>query len=128
MPSTKNILLVDDNSLNRRLVIAILTGLPFTIIERDNGKDALDYLLANANDIDLVLLDIGMPGMSGVDICKIIRSSADSSLCDKPVIAYTAHAMRQEQEMYLRIGFNDVLIKPMTKHDLLNTVDKYLPL
>ena len=127
MSVSKNILLVDDNMLNRRLVGAMLTGLPFSIIERDNGRDGLDYLVANVADIDLVLLDIGMPGLSGIDLCKIIRASTDKSLRDIPLIAYTAHAMKQEQELYLSIGFNDVLIKPMTKNDLVQTVDKYIP-
>jgi CheY-like chemotaxis protein len=126
MSTTKCILLVDDNTLNRRLVIAMLTGLPYTITERDNGREALEYLVANAGGTDLVLLDIGMPGLSGIDLCKIVRSSEDTSLRNLPVIAYTAHAMRQEQELYLSIGFNDILIKPMTKSDLLRTVSKYV--
>jgi CheY-like chemotaxis protein len=67
-----------------------------------------------------------MPGLSGVDLCKIVRSSPDTSLRNLPVIAYTAHAMRQEQELYLSIGFNDILIKPMTRSDLLHTVRKYI--
>lgn len=128
MSTTRTILLVDDNSLNRRLVIAILTGLPLTVVQWDNGYDALDYLVSNGKCVDLVLLDIGMPGMSGTDICTTVRSSPDPHLRNLPMIAYTAHAMQHERELYLRVGFNDVLVKPVTKNDLLYTVDKYLPI
>ena len=125
MTGSKNILLVDDNMLNRRLVTAILKGLPFNVVEKGDGLEAIDFLFTQGERIDLVLLDIGMPGMSGIEICKIIRSSLDINIQDLPVIAYTAHAMKEERELYLSIGFDDILVKPMTRSDLLSTLDKY---
>src|SRR5215813_12052175 len=61
---------------------------------------------------DLVLLDISMPGMTGIEVCQRIR--ADHALAGLRVIAYTAHALREQQERFLASGFDDVLVKPIS--------------
>ena len=65
---------------------------------------------------DLVLLDVSMPGMSGIEVCRRIR--ADERLRGLRVIAYTAHALPEERRSFLDASFDDILIKPITREAL----------
>ena len=121
----KNILICDDNQLNRKLITAILSGLPYCVREAANGQEALDYALSDHESIDLVLLDISMKGISGIDVCRIIRNSNQDLKRPLPIIAYTAHAMVDERERYLSVGFDDILTKPTMREDLYNILHKY---
>ena len=62
----KNILLCDDNILNRKLIIAMLKGLPYSFIEATNGREAMAFALKDHESIDLVLLDIGLKDINGI--------------------------------------------------------------
>ncbi|MBW4056695.1 MAG: response regulator [Proteobacteria bacterium] len=124
----KCILLCDDNTINRKLIIAMLTRLPFKVIEAANGQEALACALADHGSIDLVLLDISMKDMSGIDVCRTIRSSLQDQRRPLPVIAYTAHAMVDERILYLTAGFDDILTKPTTREDLFSILRRYLPI
>jgi CheY-like chemotaxis protein len=75
----------------------------------DSGAQALLHLATH--HYDLVLLDISMPGMNGLDVCRHIR--ADPRLLALRVIAYTAHVLLEEQQRFLAGGFDDVLLKPI---------------
>ena len=74
-----------------------------------------------AKTYDCVLLDISMPEMSGEEVCKRIR--ADARLAGLRVIAYTAHTMKDEQQQILAAGFDALLIKPINKAVLLETIN-----
>ena len=69
---------------------------------------------------DLVSLDIGMPGMSGVEVCQHIRAGVAHA--DVPVIAYTAHAQSEDYKNFIASGFNDVLIKPLNLEKLTSII------
>ena len=113
---------VEDNPDNRLLLQAIL-GSRFEVQEFDNGVDALAAFADRAPD--LVLLDISLPGMDGVEILTRIR--ADATLSRLPVIALTAHAMAGDREKYLAHGFDDYLTKPIVDEQLLmKAIDKQL--
>ncbi|MDE3173536.1 MAG: response regulator [Gemmatimonadota bacterium] len=105
---------VEDNPDNRLLLRAIL-GDAYDIVEYDNGEDAL-AAFARARP-DVVLLDISLPGMDGLQILARIRD--DAALRTLPVIALTAHAMAGDREKYLRAGFDDYLTKPIVDETLL---------
>ena|ERR1039457_1469312 len=122
----KNILLCDDNTMNRKLIIAMLTGLPYRIIEVSSGQETLDCVLTDHDSIDLILLDISMKDMSGVEVCRAIRSSNQDQKRHLPIIAYTAHAMVDERKQYLSEGFDDILTKPTMREELFSIVSKYL--
>jgi CheY-like chemotaxis protein len=98
----RRIAVVEDNADNRLLLQAILDGI-YSLVEYDNGVDALAGLSASLPE--LVLLDISLPGMDGNEI--LIRIRADEKLRHLPVIALTAHAMSGDREKYLAAGFND---------------------
>ncbi|MDB4883323.1 MAG: response regulator receiver protein [Gemmatimonadetes bacterium] len=105
---------VEDNADNRLLLQAILDG-QYTLVEYDNGIDALAGLSASLPE--LVLLDISLPGMDGNEILARIR--ADERLRHLPVIALTAHAMAGDREKYLAAGFNDYVTKPIVDETVL---------
>lgn len=113
---------VEDNADNRLLLQAILDGM-YTLVEYDNGIDALAGLTASLPD--LVLLDISLPGMDGNEILSRIR--ANERLRHLPVIALTAHAMSGDREKYLAAGFNDYITKPIVDETLLlNAIERWL--
>jgi len=119
----RNLAVVEDNADNRLLLQAILDG-QYSLVEYDNGVDALAGLRASLPE--LVLLDISLPGMDGNEILNRIR--ADEKLRHLPVIALTAHAMAGDREKYLAAGFNDYITKPIVDETiLLAAIARWLP-
>ncbi len=110
----KTLAVVEDNADNRLLLQALL-GERYTLVEFDNGVEALAGLRASLPD--LVLLDISLPGMDGNEILARIR--ADDRLGGLAVIALTAHAMSGDREKYLSAGFNDYITKPIVDESIL---------
>lgn len=106
----KRALVVDDVEINRMLAIAILEMEGWEAEEAASGEEALAKLKGE-HGYQVVLLDIKMPGMSGEEVCHILR--AEPRNASLPLIAYTAHALEEERESFLAIGFNAVLIKPI---------------
>lgn len=113
-----HVLIVDDNPVNRLLPSAILRKEGCSVAEAANGEDALAYLAREK--VDCVLLDISMPGLSGEEVCERIRK--DASLAGLRVIAYTAHAMPEEKQRIMGAGFDDLLIKPISRAGLLKAL------
>jgi len=104
----KRIALVEDNPDNRLLVQAMI-GDHYDIDEYESGPEALAGL---ARDLaDIVLLDISLPGMDGVEVLRRLR--ADPRTADMPVIALTAHAMTGDRERFMAAGFNGYITKPI---------------
>ncbi len=112
---SRHVLVVDDTELNRKLAAAILRRYGWRTDEASGGQEALDMLTAD-DSYQLVLLDIKMPGMSGEEVCQAIR--ANPCTATLPLIAYTAHALEDEVESFLVLGFNAVLIKPISLESL----------
>ena len=113
--SVKRVLIVDDVAVNRKLAAAMLKKRGWDIVEVDSGPAALDRL--KAEPFDYVLLDISMPGMSGDEVCRLIRSAEATR--DLRVVAYTAHALESEKAQIMAAGFDDIIIKPVTIDALL---------
>lgn len=105
----RTIALVEDNEDNRVLVRALLEEF-FVLVEYESGTAALEGL--HKEKPDLLILDISLPEMDGVQVLAKIR--ADAVLKDLPVIAFTAHAMVGDKEKYLGQGFNAYVTKPIT--------------
>lgn len=117
------IAVVEDNADNRLLVQAMLED-QFQVVEYEDGQEALEGLRTERPD--LVLLDISLPGMDGLEILREIR--ADGRLRDLPVIALTAHAMAGDRERFLDAGFDGYLTKPIMDEELLiRTIRERLP-
>ena len=118
MPEARVALVVDDNEINRRVAVAFLKWLGWEVREADNGADALAGLAGRS--CDLVLLDVSMPGMSGIEVCRRVR--ADPALSSLPVLAYTAHALAEETAAMLAAGFDGILTKPVKFETLAATL------
>lgn len=111
MSVTRRVLIIDDNIINAELANAHLRRSGWTTQVVENGTDGLAAM--EKAGFDLVLLDISMPGISGVDVCRTIRSKA---LQPRPcIVAYTAHAMTDERAALLEAGFDDILTKPIDR-------------
>ncbi len=119
MTAARNVLIVDDHPINRTLATVLLRGTDWVCDQAASGSQALAMLAAKT--YDCVLLDISMPEMSGEEVCRLIR--ADARLKGLRVIAYTAHTMKDEQAQILAAGFDALLIKPINKAVLLETIN-----
>ncbi|WP_415258908.1 response regulator [Thauera phenylacetica] len=109
------VLIVDDNPINRLLPIAWLKRLGCETEESAGGTDALAKLATGG--FDVVLLDLSMPEMSGTEICRRTRAMPGGGRIR--IIAYTAHAAPEAFESFRSAGFDDVLVKPVTRDALL---------
>lgn len=112
-----NILLVEDNELNQKFAIAVLRKLGHRIDVADNGLIALDKI--KANQYDLILMDIQMPEMNGIEATRAIRQ-LEALEGDKhiPIIAVTAFALDQDRKNCGDAGMDDFLAKPYKPHEL----------
>lgn len=109
----RHALVVDDHPTNRLLGSTLLKKLGWTVYESDSGDRALN--LAASQHFDLVLLDISMPGLSGEETCKRLKTLA---LAPTRIIAYTAHAYPEDRERLLAAGFDEILVKPINRQRL----------
>ena len=113
------ILLAEDNEVNQKVAIAMLGGLGHEITVANNGREAFD--LVQRDEFDLVLMDIHMPEMDGLQALRCIRDLADD-VADIPVIALTANAMKGDREKYLSAGMNAYVPKPIDLSNLLEAI------
>jgi PAS domain S-box-containing protein len=116
------ILIVDDVAYNRDYIKGILRETPINIIEAKNGEMALS--LVKENPIDLIITDIKMPVMDGVELLKNLKSNSKLQLI--PVIASTAAAMKKEQADLKDLGFSGFVVKPFEIADLYEELVKFL--
>ena len=121
MLKNKRILMVEDNPLNRLVARTVLKSYGVIVTEANNGQEAIDLL--KSNSFDLILMDVQMPVMDGLQATSIIR--ADISL-DIPIIALTANALKGEQDRCIDAGMNDFVTKPFEESTLVQTLLKYL--
>ncbi len=115
MHTSLKVVVIDDNATNRLLPGLFLRPLGHEVNECNGAQEALQWL--NDNHCDVVLLDISMPSISGLQLCKQLRS--DRNYQHLKIIAYTAHAMPDEVLLWESSGFDKVLLKPIRKDDLL---------
>lgn len=106
------ILIVEDNVVNQKVAISILRRWGFSIEIANNGQEALSKLLID--DFDLVLMDIQMPIMDGIEATQLIRESKHPRINSKiPIIAMTAHVDQGDREKCLKAGMNNYVSKPL---------------
>lgn len=116
----RNALVVDDHPTNRLLAMALLKKLGWTVQEAETGEAAL--ALASQQAFRLVLLDISMPGLSGEDTCTQLRQTPGNQ--EIHILAYTAHAFAEDRARFLAGGFDDILVKPISRQRLEELVGK----
>jgi signal transduction histidine kinase/ActR/RegA family two-component response regulator len=122
------ILLVEDHEANTNTLVSYLSAKGYRLLVAHNGEEAIRRLKGRVNDLgeypDLILMDIQMPGMDGIQAMEEIRRDPD--LVDIPIVALTALAMAQDQERCLAAGANEYLSKPVKLKELSQTIHQLL--
>jgi len=119
---TKTILIVEDNDLNMRLFNDLLRASGYQTLASTDGREAL--ALTESHHPDLILMDMRLPGMSGLDITRMIK--AREHLRHIPVVAITASALKGEEQMYLDEGCDAFIAKPISIPRFLDTIERLL--
>lgn len=117
------VLIVDDDMINLKLLKSMLmkSGSVKEVVEAKNGAEAVDRLKSR-DDIDLILLDIIMPVMGGIEMLKVVR--ADDNLRQLPIIVLTTDETKKSEA--LECGANDFLMKPIRNNELLKKISSVL--
>lgn len=119
---SKKILIVEDNDLNLKLFRDLLGAHGYETVETKEGKEALS--LCREIMPDLILMDIQLPEISGLDITRKIK--AESDIKSIPIIAVTAFAMKDDEEKILQAGCQAYISKPISITPFLDTIKKFL--
>jgi signal transduction histidine kinase/CheY-like chemotaxis protein len=120
----KRVLVVDDVAANRALLLDLLGALDFQVQEADNGATALER--ADATPPDLVLLDMVMPGMNGIEVTRRLRAAPATARV--PIVIVSASATLEDEERSIAVGANAFLTKPIDEHELLREIGNALKL
>lgn len=118
-----SVLIVDDHEINRRAFSLILQGAVDAIVTAQNGQEALDILARER--FDVVLMDLNMPKMGGLDCTRALRATAGPNRTT-PVIALTASAARSEIDVCLAVGMNAFVMKPVEAAELFGAIERVL--
>lgn len=117
------LLLAEDNPINQKVILKILSSAGFDAKSVINGSEALKEY--SENDYDLILMDVQMPEMDGLEVTSHIRKMKKPKK-DVPIIAITAHALIGDREKCLQAGMNEYISKPIKSFELLKMIDKLL--
>lgn len=119
---TKTVLVVEDNELNMKLFHDLLEAHGIGTIRTRNGKDVME--LARKNKPDLILMDIQLPEVSGLDVTRWLKD--DAELKHIPVIAVTAFAMKGDEQKIREGGCEDYISKPISVTHFMEVINKHL--
>ncbi|MEM7766576.1 MAG: response regulator [Pseudomonadota bacterium] len=119
----RSVLVVEDNELNMRLFCDLLDSFGYQTIQCRDGAEALD--MARARQPDLIIMDIQLPEVSGLDITRWIKD--DDELKAIPVLAVTAFAMRTDEQRVREAGCEGYLSKPIQMSSFIRTVEGLIP-
>lgn len=118
------ILVADDHPINRKLLEGMLGKAGVRILSVENGSEVIDMLKRNP-EIDLILMDVHMPVMNGLEATRIIRTDFSPSLSQIPILAVTASAMSSDIEACKNAGMDDFISKPFTFNELTKKITHY---
>jgi CheY-like chemotaxis protein len=119
-----NVLVVDDNQINRLLLNKVLTRWGISADFAENGVQAVEKIENNAH-YDVVLMDIYMPEMGGVEATQLIRAKEEPYFRELPIIALTASMLNSEVNDMENAGMNDYILKPFDPKNLFDKLSRY---
>lgn len=117
------ILLAEDNPVNQKLAVLILTKAGYKVEVANNGRKAVDAFAGRPDDFDLILMDVQMPEMDGLAATMELRNRGFTTI---PIIAMTANAMKGDREICLEAGMNDYITKPVKREIIFEIIEKWL--
>jgi len=117
----KKVLVVEDNKNNMRLLLKLLGGNGYVVIKAETGEEGVR--LATEEKPDLILMDIKLPGINGVDATGRIRASEDGSKVT--IIAITSYAMAGDRKRFLSHGFDGYIEKPIDPYTIIKEIEEY---
>ena len=123
MQTAKTILIVEDNPINLKLLRDILNFQKFEVLEAVNGKSALESVKEDYNKIDLILMDLQLPDINGLEVIKRIKADAESK--DIPIIVVSAHAMESDMKKCREAGCIDYITKPINIQEFINKINSF---
>ena len=121
---TLNILLAEDNAVNQKLAVKLLEKRGYNTRVAGNGKEALEAF--RKETFDLILMDVEMPEMNGLETTGLIRETEKKTGTHIPIVAMTAHAMKGDKERCLDAGMDGYVSKPINSKELFETIESFV--
>jgi len=121
--SERTVLYVEDNEYNRKIVRQLLSRSPYRLIEAMDGESGVE--LARQQRPDLILMDVQLPKMSGLDATQALK--ADTRTSQIPIIVITSYALSGDREKAIKAGASGYLAKPYSPRELLALIQQFLP-
>ncbi|HNX86298.1 MAG TPA: response regulator [Bacteroidales bacterium] len=118
-----SILLVEDQLINQKIVVQLLTRKGWEVTTALNGIEAVEK--ANLSPFDLILMDVMMPEMDGFEATRAIRNTSGGKNAKTPIVALTANAMKGDREKCMEAGMDDYISKPLHPEDVFTTIEKF---
>jgi len=123
MKHSVRILLAEDNLVNQKLAKMMLTKAGYQVVVANNGQEAVDTYMASPENFDLILMDVQMPEMDGLEAAQVIREKGFKAV---PIVALTAHAMKGDREICLNAGMSDYITKPIKREVIFQVLEKWV--
>lgn len=120
-----SVLVAEDNPVNRKLILLVLEKMGHRTIVARNGKEAVSA--ARRGNVDLALMDVEMPVLSGIDATRAIRENEAAKAVHLPIVAMTAHALKRDRERCLEAGMDGYLSKPIRMKELQRAIQGFTP-
>jgi CheY-like chemotaxis protein len=120
----KRILVVEDNDMNMQLVEFLLDEGGYGIVKANSGEEAMS-IARGGEPVDLILMDIHLPGIDGLSVVRELKSDARTRAI--PILALTAHAMRGDKDRFLQAGCDGYISKPIDVKTFLASISQFIP-
>lgn len=118
-----HVLLAEDNELNQKMVMRLLEKRGHQVSLASDGREALDALKRTSESFDLLIMDLQMPDIGGLQATAIIREREKGTKEHLPIVAFTAHATKEDRDRCLFAGMDAYISKPITANDLFETIE-----
>jgi two-component system sensor histidine kinase/response regulator len=120
------ILLAEDNPINQKLAKMMLAKVGHQVETAGTGKEAFEKYIASSGNFDLILMDMQMPEMDGIEATRLIRDWEENNKDRVPIIALTANAIKGDKEKCIESGMDDYITKPINKDLFFTVIEKWL--
>ena len=118
-----SILMAEDNPVNQKLIVKLLTKAGYHVQVANNGREAVDLFISDPEKYDIIIMDIQMPELNGLDATKMLR---EKGFKDIPIIAMTANALIGDRDKCIAVGMDDYISKPIKREVVFHMIKKWV--